>query len=178
MYSKICAYLLWFFSGFGVLGFHRFYLGKIPSGLLWMFTGGLAFLGALYDFFTLGAQVDVANAHAALYDRSRNYDRNINYGNSNTRYAQDAFSKIIDSDDIFEKDSTERRILKTARKNKGIITPSILALDANISLDDAKKQLEDLVKKGHAEMRVKSNGTIVFTFADFMEDNSSGFEDL
>ena len=51
MYNVAIAYLLWLFSGCGALGFHRFYLGKIPSGLLWMFTGGLGLVGAFYDFF-------------------------------------------------------------------------------------------------------------------------------
>ncbi|MBN2048976.1 MAG: NINE protein, partial [Spirochaetales bacterium] len=27
MYSTLVAYLLWFVSGFGALGLHRFYLG-------------------------------------------------------------------------------------------------------------------------------------------------------
>ncbi|MDR1107200.1 MAG: NINE protein, partial [Treponema sp.] len=31
MYSVGIAYLLWFLSGFGALGFHRYYLGKIPT---------------------------------------------------------------------------------------------------------------------------------------------------
>lgn len=81
MKSKGTAYLLWLFSGFGVLGFHRFYLGKIGTGLLWMFTLGLGGFGALYDLFTLGRQVDVYNAVKAGRNANVNTNANSNVQN-------------------------------------------------------------------------------------------------
>lgn len=45
----------------GILGLHRFYLGKWLTGLVWMLTGGLFLLGYLYDFWTLNEQVDEFN---------------------------------------------------------------------------------------------------------------------
>jgi TM2 domain-containing membrane protein YozV len=45
----------------GLFGIHRFYLGKILTGLLWFFTGGLFLIGWLYDFWTLNEQVDELN---------------------------------------------------------------------------------------------------------------------
>ena len=45
----------------GVLGLHRFYLGKIGTGLLWLLTGGLLGIGWAYDFWTLNEQVDELN---------------------------------------------------------------------------------------------------------------------
>ncbi|MGB6222727.1 NINE protein [Haloferula sp.] len=45
----------------GVFGIHRFYLGKVWTGILWLLTGGLVGIGYLYDFFTLNAQVDERN---------------------------------------------------------------------------------------------------------------------
>jgi TM2 domain-containing membrane protein YozV len=46
----------------GVFGVHRMYQGKWISGLLYLVTGGLFFLGVLYDFWTLNDQVSVRNA--------------------------------------------------------------------------------------------------------------------
>jgi TM2 domain-containing membrane protein YozV len=46
----------------GVFGLHRMYQGKWISGLLYLVTGGLFFLGVLYDFWTLNDQVSVRNA--------------------------------------------------------------------------------------------------------------------
>lgn len=59
--SLSIAYYLWLCSFFGIFGFHRFYLGKIQTGLLWFFTCGLLTIGALYDLFTLKKQVKEYN---------------------------------------------------------------------------------------------------------------------
>ena len=45
----------------GPLGIHRFYQGKIGTGILWFFTAGLAGIGWAYDFWTLNEQLDDIN---------------------------------------------------------------------------------------------------------------------
>lgn len=61
MKSKFLAYLLWLLGIFGILGLHRFYLGKIGTGIIWMFSFGLFGVGAIYDLKTLHTQVDIVN---------------------------------------------------------------------------------------------------------------------
>ncbi len=54
--------IAWLLLGFlGVLGIHRFYMGKILTGILWLATGGLLGLGWLYDLWTLNDQIDEIN---------------------------------------------------------------------------------------------------------------------
>lgn len=48
----------------GLLGAHRFYMGKWLSGLLYLFTFGLFLMGYLYDYWTLNGQVDECNRSA------------------------------------------------------------------------------------------------------------------
>lgn len=57
------AYLLWFFLGF--LGAHKFYLGRIGMGVLYILTAGLFGIGWLIDLFTLPTQTHAANARLA-----------------------------------------------------------------------------------------------------------------
>ncbi len=52
----------WVLLGFlGWLGLHRFYLGKIGTGILYLLTVGLFGLGIIYDFWTLNEQISAAN---------------------------------------------------------------------------------------------------------------------
>ncbi|TWH76237.1 TM2 domain-containing membrane protein YozV [Azomonas agilis] len=46
----------------GIFGVHRFYQGKWFTGLLYLCTGGLFFVGILYDFWTLNDQITLQNA--------------------------------------------------------------------------------------------------------------------
>lgn len=59
MKSKTVAYLLWFFLG--ILSLHRFYLGKIGTGILYLLTGQLFGIGWIVDLFILGGMVDNYN---------------------------------------------------------------------------------------------------------------------
>jgi TM2 domain-containing membrane protein YozV len=58
-YDYSVAWILQTFIG--PLGVHRFYLGKVGTGLLWLCTLGLLGIGWIYDFWTLNRQVDERN---------------------------------------------------------------------------------------------------------------------
>ncbi len=49
--SRTVALLLCIFLG--GLGIHRFYVNKIGTGVLWLFTGGCFGIGALVDFILI-----------------------------------------------------------------------------------------------------------------------------
>jgi TM2 domain-containing membrane protein YozV len=64
-YSYNVAWILLTFLG--LFGIHRFYLGKWVTGLIFLFTGALFFLGYLFDLWTLNEQVDQRNAEVEFY---------------------------------------------------------------------------------------------------------------
>jgi hypothetical protein len=64
--STAIAYVLWLLGGFGVLGLHRFYLGRWVSGLVWLFTGGLLGIGAIIDLFLIPGMVRIENLSQQL----------------------------------------------------------------------------------------------------------------
>lgn len=169
MYSVGIAYLLWLVSGCGALGFHRFYLNKPATGVLWILTGGVGMVGSIYDFFTLGAQVREANIRAEL---RRALDMGARSPLSpRLRYRDEELT------DYRRKESVERTILRVAKKNGGIATASEVALEADVSIDEAKAALEKLVVKGFAEMRVRKSGMIAYVFNELRPDDSP-FEDF
>ncbi|MEL6439014.1 MAG: TM2 domain-containing protein [Cyanobacteria bacterium J06621_8] len=47
------AYILWMFGWMGFCGIHRFYSGKITSGLLYFFTLGFFGVGQVVDLFLI-----------------------------------------------------------------------------------------------------------------------------
>ncbi len=54
------AWVLLVFLGW--LGIHRFYQGKIFTGILFLLTGGLFGVGVVYDVLTLNEQIDHIHA--------------------------------------------------------------------------------------------------------------------
>jgi hypothetical protein len=160
VYHLSIAYLLWLVSGFGVLGFHRFYLGRFGTGLIWLFTGGLFGLGALFDLFYIPTMVRDENLKLGYRDAlgpERFEPRNVTPpGERSSRRGP--------------KESLERVILRTAKSNRGAVTPAEIALAADIPLDDGKAALEKLVGQGYAELRVRRNGQMVYVFPEFLTD--------
>ena len=49
--SWVAALLLCFFLG--CLGVHRFYVGKVGTGILWLLTGGFLGIGAVIDLIVI-----------------------------------------------------------------------------------------------------------------------------
>jgi hypothetical protein len=162
LYKLSIAYFLWFISGFGALGFHRFYLGRFGTGLLWLFTGGLAGIGSLFDLFYLPTMVR---------------DENLKLGYRNVLSLDPDFFISERRVDPGPRESLEKVILRTAKKNKGVATPGEVALEGDIPIDEARKALEKLVTEGYAEMRVRKSGTIVYVFLEFLEDETQ-FEEM
>ncbi|MDR1420756.1 MAG: TM2 domain-containing protein [Treponema sp.] len=162
MYNVGVAYLLWFLSGFGALGLHRYYLGKIPTGVLWTCTFGLFGVGSIYDFFTLSGQVREANIRNAIYGNMNGRG----YGRQNWRYAGDGQARVIG-----KKESVERIILKLAKEKGGILSAADVALEADIPLEEAKRDLDAMVSKGFAELRVRKSGTLVYTIPELMNSD-------
>lgn len=70
MKSTAITYLLWFLGGFGVLGLHRFYLGRWVTGLIWLLTGGVFIIGAIVDIFLIPELVRVENLSRTLIQQA------------------------------------------------------------------------------------------------------------
>lgn len=147
------AYILWLPSFFGFAGLHRLYLGKTGTGILYLLTGGLAMIGTLYDLFAMPRLVRESRFDSlAFLDEDLGREWAVLVGGK-------------------PRDSIERVILRTAKVNKGITTPSEVALEGNYSIEEARMKLEELAGKGFAEMRIRESGTVVYAFPDFLSQS-------
>lgn len=138
------AYLLWFF--FGLLGAHKFYIGKIGIGILYLLTGGVFGIGWFIDLFTLGHQVNVANALAAGRAGGAQQNQNVVVNVTNTP----APSQV-------EVVSAEKQILQLTQDTP-ILTLKDVITKTSLQMDDAEVALEKMVQKGLVREIVDTDG--------------------
>ena len=60
-YREGLGFALWCLIFVGLGGIHRIYLGKYGTGILWLLTGGLFFIGQFIDLFRMKSLVRDAN---------------------------------------------------------------------------------------------------------------------
>jgi hypothetical protein len=48
-------------------------------------------------------------------------------------------------------------------------SPSLVALESELTVERAERALEDLTRNGHASMRVREDGRIEYEFIEFIE---------
>ena len=61
----------------GYLGIHRFYVGKVGTGILWLLTGGCLGIGALVDIIMIATENFTDDNNRLIVQDSR---KNPNYG--------------------------------------------------------------------------------------------------
>ncbi len=180
MKSSGTAYLLWCAGLFGGCGLHRFYLGKYGTGILYFFTFGLLGIGQLIDVFRIPGMVEHENLKRQL---RHGPTVNINIqGQTEQPFTVEAgYQTVQDSrslqqaqPEVDSEKALETTILKLARQFKGRLTPLELAAHSSLSLEEADQALEDIVRRGYADMTVTDAGNIVYEFPGFLEfDDSS-----
>ena len=61
----------------------------------------------------------------------------------------------------------EKQVLQTAKAEKGLITPALVALKTDLTMEKAAKILESMAQKGYATMHVNDSGRIEYEFPEF-----------
>lgn len=152
MKSKLVAYLLWWFLG--VIGAHKFYLGKTGTGVLYFFTFGLFGIGWLIDLFTLSGQVELYNA---------------THGHTQVGSAQQQSQNIVinmpaQSGSFPEvRISAEKQVLALADQS-GQLTLRQIVSRTSLDVDEAEEAVRKLVARGMAREQIAEDGKILYDF--------------
>jgi hypothetical protein len=62
----------------------------------------------------------------------------------------------------------ERTILRLASERGGRLTPSLVVLGSDMTIEEAERALDELAKKGHAALRVRDDGRVEYEFSEFL----------
>jgi TM2 domain-containing membrane protein YozV len=133
----------------GIWGIHRFYLGHTGMGITYFFTVGLFWIGWIRDMFRAGRMTAEVNQELAL-----------------KLAGQIGLLSLHRSTDISP--SPEHTALDIARKSKGVVNVSLLALESGLSLEQASTVLNDLSVRGVCSTEIAEDGRIEYHFRDFM----------
>ena len=64
--------------------------------------------------------------------------------------------------------SVEKQILLTAKEENGVVTPALIALKTELSIQEAEKKLDEMAQSGYTMMQIRENGRIEYEFPEFM----------
>jgi TM2 domain-containing membrane protein YozV len=157
--SKGVAYLLWFFLG--IVGGHKFYLGKTGMGILYICTAGIFGIGWFIDLFTLGNQVDVYNAlHGVQAGGANAVQSNNQSQNIVVNVAAPAGTPAAGPVKV----SAEKQILALADKSSVLSIKQIVS-QTSLEMEEAEDGLKKLVAKGMVKEQVDADGKLTYDFS-------------
>lgn len=152
MNSKGTSYLLWLTILIGLGGIHRFYNGKIVTGFIWLFTGGLFGIGQLVDLVLIPGMVD---------------EHNLKKRAQLLGYApvQPRVTEVINRQDA--QAQLRLKLVQAAQKRGGKLSVTQAVLDTGVDFDLVEPVLIGLVKSGRADIQNDpKTGVILYTFPD------------
>jgi TM2 domain-containing membrane protein YozV len=151
MNSKGMSYLLWLSILLGVGGLHRFYNGKMVTGIIWLLTGGLFGIGQFVDLFLIPDMVDSHNLKKSAIN--------------GVPYAPER-PAIARSYDYPNTDAGLRlQLLKIAERHGGKLTVTQAVSESGASFEDVEKTLIGMAKIGRVDITNDARtGAVTYVF--------------
>lgn len=164
MNNRGTAYILWFGIFLGAGGLHRLYNGKIPTGILWLLTGGLFGVGQIVDLFLISGMVEEQN----LRFRAR-------HGLSPTGVPlnQSVIQEVVRQDKVTStpvrptREQLMIQLLKAAQARDGKISVTQGVLATEGSFAEVEAILREMVESGYVDVTNDlATGVIIYDFKE------------
>ncbi|MCE2454930.1 MAG: TM2 domain-containing protein [Gemmatimonadetes bacterium] len=157
-YSLGTSYLLLAMSVFGLSGLHRFYLGKVWSGLFFLLTLGFLGIGTLVDLFSLKSMVRDANRRDG-YIAPRRFQLEPQKQVASLA-GQAPGNKVAD---------LRVALLNAARRNGGVLTVTQGVIASGRAFEEVERALNAMVDKGYVDVdNAPESGVVIYRFPDLI----------
>lgn len=155
-YQSSIAYALWCVCFIGGFGIHRFYLGRIWSGIFYLLTAGGFFIGQFYDLITMKRLVRDANIQSGRLPHPRQV-------RIETGAAPSGRPKLPGPADL------RQQLLQAAVKNGGELTVTQGVLATAREFDEVESTLNKMADKGYVDVdNAPGTGVVIYRFPELI----------
>lgn len=152
-YSAGLGYGLWCAGLVGACGIHRFYVGKVGTGVLYLLTFGLLGLGQLVDLFRMKSLVRDANIREGRIPHPLQVARAARLGKAGAK--QDSAATL------------PQRLLRAAMDNGGELTVTQGVMATGLTFEEIEKTLGAMADKGYVDVdNAPGSGVVVYRFPE------------
>ena len=151
------AYLLWFLCVLGVCGAHRFYVGEIGWGVVYLLTFGFCGIGQFIDLFTIPGMVRRRN----LVDRALSEDLKNDAIRNATMVISGISAANLPNTNQSSKNDVQKIVLDVLEDGKKLSVGRITAM-SDLPYSEIRKELKTLVTNGILKEAISEDGTIKY----------------
>jgi TM2 domain-containing membrane protein YozV len=152
--DKTVAYMLWAAGFAGVCGLQRMYVGKLGTGLLYLFTFGLLGIGQLLDLFMIPGMVEDANNRLLMRDFAA---AQLSAGAAGAGALP--ARRVPRTTEEFQV-----ALVQAAEKNGGSLTVAEAVAATGRGFKDVQAQLNEMAVNGFVETDTDDSGALIYRF--------------
>jgi len=162
-YSTGLSYGLWCAGLAGACGIHRFYLGKVGTGVIWLLTFGLLGVGQILDLFRMKSLVKDANI------REGRVPHPFQLARAQAAVGQAAIGAGEPGRKLAAPLNVRQQLLKAAMSNGGEITVSQGVMATGRSFEEIESVLNKMTDKGYVDVdNAPGSGVVVYRFPELV----------